>query len=63
VATQFVLTENWAPVGEVVGVNNLNGRHGDDPFSGLTGTYYLITDKLIWDAGLEIGMNKAASDF
>ena len=62
-AAQFMLTEKWALVGEVVGVNNLNGRHGDDPFSGLIGTYYLITDKIIWDAGLEIGMNKAAPDF
>ncbi len=63
VAAEFVLTEKWALVGEVVGVNNLNGRHGDDPFSGLIGTYYLITDKIIWDAGLEIGMSKAAPDF
>jgi cobalt/nickel transport protein len=62
-AAQFILTEKWALVGEVVGVNNLNGRHGDDPFSGLIGTYYLITDKIIWDAGLEIGMSKAAPDF
>jgi hypothetical protein len=41
----------------------MNRRHGDDPLSGLIGTYYLITDKIIWDAGLEIGMNKAAPDF
>ena len=59
-AAQFLLTEKWALVGEIVGVNNFNGRHGDDPFSGLIGTYYSITDKIIWDAGLEIGMNKAA---
>jgi cobalt/nickel transport protein len=62
-AAQFLLTGKWALVGEIVGVNNLNGRHGDDPFSGLLGTYYSITDKIIWDAGLEIGMNKAAPDF
>jgi hypothetical protein len=62
-ATQFTVTEKWTLVGEVVGVNNLNGRHGDDPFSLLIGTYYLITDKFIWDAGLEIGMSKAAPDF
>jgi len=62
-AAQFMLTEKWVLVGEVVGVNNVNGRHGDDPFSGLIGTYYSITDKIIWDAGLEIGMNKAAPDF
>ncbi len=62
-AAQFMLTEKWALVGEVVGVNNLNGRRGDDPFSGLIGTYCLLTDKIIWDAGLEIGMSKAAPDF
>jgi cobalt/nickel transport protein len=62
-AAQFILTEKWALVGELVGVNNLDGRHGDDPFSGLIGTYYLITDKIIWDAGLGIGMSKAAPDF
>jgi cobalt/nickel transport protein len=62
-AAQFMLTEKWAVVGEVVGVNNFNGRHGDDPFSGLIGTYYSITDKIIWDAGLEFGMSKAAPDF
>ena len=62
-AVQFILTERWALVGEIVGVNNLNGRHGDDPISGLLGIYYLITDKIVWDAGLEIGMTKAAPDF
>jgi cobalt/nickel transport protein len=62
-AIQFILTERWALVGEIVGVNNLNGRHGDDPISGLLGTYYLITDKIVWDAGLEIGMTRAAPDF
>lgn len=61
-AVQFFLTEKWALVGEVVGGNNFNGRHGDDPFSGLIGTYYSITDKIIWDAGVEIGMNQAAPD-
>ena len=62
-AAQFILTKKWALVGEVMEINNLNGRRGDDPRSGLIGTYYLITDKIIWDAGLEIGMNKAAPDF
>jgi hypothetical protein len=62
-AAQFILTEKWGLVGEVVRVNNLNGRRGDDPFSSLIGTYYLITDKIIWDAGLEIGMSKATPDF
>ena len=62
-AVQFLLTEKWALVGEVVGVNNFNGRHGDDPFSGLIGTYHSITAKIIWDAGVEIGMSKAAPDF
>jgi cobalt/nickel transport protein len=63
VAAQFVLTNHWALVGEIVAVNNLNGRHGDDPLSGLLGSYALITDKIIWDAGLEIGMSKAAPDY
>lgn len=63
IATQFTLTEKWGLVGEVAGVNNFNGRHGDDPFSGLIGTYYSITDKIIWDAGVEIGMSKAAPDY
>ncbi len=62
-ASQFILSDKWALVGEIVGVNNMNRRHGDDPLSGLIGAYYLITDKIIWDAGLEIGINKAAPDF
>jgi hypothetical protein len=62
-ATQFVLSDQWALVGEVVGVNNFNGGKGDDPISGLLGTYYLISDNVIWDAGVELGMNKAAPDF
>jgi len=49
--------------GEIVGVNNFNGRKGDDPFSGLFGTQYLITDSIVCDAGVEIGMSKAAPDF
>ncbi len=63
VGTQFILSERCAMVGEIVGANNLNGRNGDDPLSGLIGLYYLVTDKIIWDAGLEIGMSKAAPDF
>ena len=63
VAGQFIISDKWALVGEIVGVNNLNGRKGDDPFSGLLGTYYLITDNIVWDAGVEIGMSKAAPDF
>jgi len=47
----------------MVGVNNFNGRKGDDPMSGLLGTYCLIGDNVVWDAGVEIGMNKAAPDF
>jgi cobalt/nickel transport protein len=60
---QFIFTDKWAFVGEVGRINNLNGRHGDDPFSGLFGTYYSINENLILDAGVEIGMNKAAPDF
>jgi cobalt/nickel transport protein len=60
---QFILTDKWALVGELVGIDNFNGRNGDDPFSGLFGTYYSINENLILDAGVEIGMNKAAPDF
>jgi len=63
VAGQFILSDKWALVGEIVGVNNFNGREGDDLLSGLLGTYYLITDNIVWDAGVEIGMSKAAPDF
>ena len=62
-AAQFILSDKWALVGEIVGGNNFNGRKGDDPVSGLLGTYYLISDNLVWDAGVEIGINKAAPDF
>jgi cobalt/nickel transport protein len=63
VAGQFIPTEKWALVGELVGINNLNGRHGDDPLSALIGTYYLVTENIVLDAGLEIGMSKAAPDY
>ena len=62
-AAQFFITDQWAFVGEIIGINNFNGRKADDSLSGLIGTYYLMTEKLIWDAGIEIGMNKAAPDF
>ena len=62
-ASQFVLTEKWALVGEISGINNFNGHTRDDPFSGLIGAYYVISDTLVFDAGLEIGMNRAAPDF
>ncbi len=32
-------------------------------FSVLIGTCYSISGKILWDAGLKIGMNKAAPDF
>ena len=63
IAGQFVLSDKWALVGEIVGVNNFNGRKGDDPLSALLGTQYLITNKLVWDVGVELGMSKAAPDF
>ena len=63
VAGQYILSDKWVLVGEIIGVNNFNGRKGDDPLSGLLGTYYLITDNIVWDAGVEIGMSKAAPDF
>ena len=64
IAGQFVLSEKWALVGEIFGVNNFNGNRCDDPLSGLVGVQYiLLTDKLVLDAGVEIGMNKAAPDF
>jgi len=34
-------------VGEIVGVNNLNALEGEDPLSGLIGTYYLIKDEIL----------------
>jgi cobalt/nickel transport protein len=60
---QFSLTDRWAVVGEIVGVNNLNGHIGDDPLSFLIGTYSLLTDHVILDGGLEVGASKAAPDF
>lgn len=63
IAGQFVLSEKWALVGEIFGWNNFNGRHNDDPLAGLLGIQYAIKDTLVWDAGVAMGMNKAAPDF
>jgi hypothetical protein len=63
IAGQFLLSDKWALVGEIVGVNNFNGRKSDDPISGLLGVQYLITESIVWDVGVDIGMNKAAPDF
>jgi hypothetical protein len=64
IAGQFVLSEKWALVGEILRVNNFNGNKRDDPLSGLVGIQYtLIPDIIVLDAGVEIGMNKAAPDF
>lgn len=62
-ACQFILTEIWALVGEISGTNNFNGNTRDDPLSGLIGTTVQLTETLFWDAGVEIGMNRAAPDF
>jgi hypothetical protein len=62
-AAQFILSDKRVLVGEIAGVNNFNGRKGDDPISGLLGTYYLISDSVVWDLGVELGVNKAAPDF
>jgi len=43
--------------------NKLNGRKGDDPLAALFGTYYMLTENLILDAGVEVGMNSAAPDY
>lgn len=62
-AAQFVLSDRWCLVGEIGGVNNLNGHKRDDPISGLLGVYYLFRNDIVWDLGVEIGMNRAAPDF
>ena len=62
-AVQFILSDKWTVAGEIVGVNNFNGAKRDDPVSGLIGATYLVTDQLVWDAGVEIGMSKAAPDY
>lgn len=62
-AAQLILSDKLALIGEILGVNNFNGRRGDDPLFGLLGIYFLITDSIIWDGGVQIGMNKAAPDF
>lgn len=62
-AGQFLLSGKWALVGEISGVNNFNGHKRDDPLSGIVGFQHTISDNLIWDLGLEIGMSKASSDF
>ncbi len=62
-AVQFALSDKWALVGELVGVNNFNGHTSDDPFSGLVGAQYMLSDSLVLDAGVEIGMNRAAPDY
>ena len=33
------------------------------PLSGLLGIQYAVTDSIVWEAGVAIGMNKAAPDF
>ena len=63
VALQFALTDKWALVGEIIGVNNFNGHKRDDPISGLVGAQYVLSDNFVLDAGVEIGMNKAAPDY
>jgi hypothetical protein len=63
IAGQFVLSDKWALVGEIGGVNNFNGHKRDDPISGLLGIQYMLSDNFVLDAGMEIGMNKAAPDF
>ncbi len=64
IAGQFILSDKWALVGEVFGLNNFNGNKRDDPISGLVGIQYiLLTNKLVLDAGMQMGMNKAAPDF
>ncbi len=62
-AGQFALSDKWAVVGEIFGVNNFNGHKRDDPVSGLVGIQYMLGDNFVLDAGVEIGMNKAAPDF
>jgi hypothetical protein len=62
-AVQFILSDKWALVGEISGLNNFNGHKRDDPLSGLLGIQHMFSDNLVWDAGAAIGMNKAAPDF
>ncbi len=62
-AAQLTLSEKWALVGEIVGVNNFNGHKRDDPVSVLVGAQYMVSDNFVFDAGIESGMNRAAPDY
>jgi hypothetical protein len=46
-AVQFMPAEKWALVGQIVGVNNFNGRHGDDPFSVISGLIALSRPNIL----------------
>jgi hypothetical protein len=62
-AGQFALSDKWALVGEIFGVNNFNGHKRDDPVSGLAGIQFMLSENFVLDAGVEVGMNRAAPDF
>ena len=42
IAAQFLLSDKWALVGEIFGVNNFNGNKRDDPISGLVGIQFTL---------------------
>jgi hypothetical protein len=63
VAARFAMSDQWAVVGEVATVNNVNGRRSDDLRSALLGTQYQITPNTIWDAGMEVGRTQGAQYF
>ncbi len=60
--SQFLLTDKWALVGEIVGTDNFNGKK-DDPLSGLFGTYYEVRKNVVLDAGMGVGLNSAAPGY
>ena len=63
ISATFALSDKWALLGEVFGSHKLNGNSKDRPLSGFIGTNYMITKDITWDAGIELGMNKAAPDY
>ncbi|MFC1624349.1 transporter [Candidatus Omnitrophota bacterium] len=62
-AIEYLLIESLNIVGEITGETTFNGDFDDNPFSGLVGLNYILTERLCFDAGIGFQISKASPDY
>ncbi|MBN3039422.1 MAG: transporter [Candidatus Omnitrophica bacterium] len=63
IALEYPVNERLNLVGELTGETNFDGEFDDNPFAGLVGFNYALSDIITFDLGFGWGISDASADF